>query len=281
MLDIYEKIIELKRENKDAVLVEVVSAIGMGPSDLGKQMLVVENGEHFGTVGGGYIEKYAIGVSLSLIKERKTMTERYVLNSDKERHENGVVYLPMACGGEVTLMYKFLGPKQNVYIFGAGHCGKALSRILVSLDFRVTVIDHRQELLDELDSEVKNRVCYDFEKYVLEGNIKPHSYVVVATPSHTYDYAVMNAIFKLGLDLDYFGMLCSKKKITEYLESLPKEIRKKKIPNLYSPIGLDIGGDSPEEIAISISGEILSVFYHKESSNSHLRNKVDTKNKYF
>jgi xanthine dehydrogenase accessory factor len=83
---------------------------------------------------------------------------------------------------------------------------------------------------------------------------------------------VLNKILELNIKPKYFGMLCSKKKIGDYLakayETYGKDID---LSNFYSPIGLQTGGDSPEEVAISIAGEILSVYYGKEKINSHMR----------
>ena len=282
MVDIYAKLAELRKEGKDVVIVTVTEKDGMGPADVGKKMLVTEGNVAFGTVGGGAIEYYARKKWKEVLKTRQSFTEKYVL-IDREIHvDDGSVVLPMACGGRATLFYEFLGPKQYVYIFGAGHCGAALARVLKPLGFFTTIIDERDHVINALDDSADVKVNEGFVEYIEKHGIPNDRYIVVCTPSHTNDYNVLNKILELKIKPKYFGMLCSKKKIADYLaksyETYGKDID---LSNFYSPIGLQTGGDSPEEVAISIAGEILSVFYGKEDINSHMRDTVPENVKYF
>lgn len=282
MADIYERINEFRRKGKDLVLVTVTEKDGMGPADVGKKMLVTEDNEAFGTVGGGAIEFYAREKCKEVIKMRKSFSEKYLLCGREVYVDNDQVVLPMACGGKATLFYEFVGPKQYVYIFGAGHCGAALARVLKPMNFHVTIIDDRQVVIDALDDSADIKVCSGFVDYIEKNGLPNDRYIVVCTPSHTDDYHVLNKILEKKIHPAYFGMLCSKKKIGEYMnkayETYGKEIN---LDNFYSPIGLNIGGNSPEEIAIAIAGEILSVFYGKEKINSHLRETLDETLKYY
>ena len=272
MVDIYSKIHEYNKLGFDLVLVTVTEKSGMGPADVGKKMLVVENGEAFGTVGGGAIEFYAREKCKDVIKERKSFSEKYVLCDREVYVDNEEVVLPMACGGKVTLFYEFVGPKQYVYIFGAGHCGAALARTLKPLGFHVTIIDERKAVIDALDDSADVKVISGFVDYIEKYGLRDNAYIVVCTPSHQNDYHVLNKILEKKYKPAYFGMLCSKKKIADYLERAYQEYGKDiDLSNFYSPIGLNIGGNSPEEIAISISGEMLSVYYGKSELNAHLR----------
>ena len=272
MVDIFGKINEYRRLGKDLVLVTVTEKEGMGPADVGKKMLVTEDGEAFGTVGGGAIEFYAREKAKEIAKERKSFTEKYILQDREVYPVNDEKVLNMACGGKATLFYEYVGPKQYVYIFGAGHCGAALAKVLKPLGFHLTIIDDRQIVLDQLDDSADIKVCSGFADYIDKYGLRENSYVVVCTPSHQNDYHVLNKILAKNIKLAYFGMLCSRKKIADYLakayETYGKNID---LSNFYSPIGLDIGGNSPEEIAISISGEMLSVYYGKSELNAHLR----------
>ena len=282
MIDIYQILAELRSQGKDAVLVTVTEKEGMGPADVGKKMLVVEGNEAFGTVGGGAIEYYAREKCKEILKTRQSFTEKYCLMDKDVIVDNGTVILPMACGGKVTLFYEFIGPKQYVYIFGAGHCGAALAKILKPLGFFTVVIDHRADVIAKLDDSPNVKVNEGFVEYIEKHGIPNDRYIVVGTPSHEYDFDVLNKILELGIKPKYFGMLCSKKKIADYLEKA-YEIHGRDIDlsNFYSPIGLQTGGDSPEEVAISIASEILSVFYGKSDINSHMRDNVPDEIKYF
>ena len=274
MVDIYGKINEYRKLGKDLVLVTVTEKEGMGPADVGKKMLVTEDGEAFGTVGGGAIEFYAREKAKEVVKQRKSFSEKYLLCEREVYVDNDEVQLPMACGGRATLFYEFVGPKQYVYIFGAGHCGAALAKVLKPLGFHITIIDERKVVIDQLDDSADIKVVSGFADYIESKGLRENAYVVVCTPSHTNDYHVLNKILEKNIKPAYFGMLCSKKKIAEYLEKAYETYGPDiDLSNFYSPIGLNIGGNSPEEIAISISGEILSVFYGKSQLNAHLREK--------
>lgn len=272
MVDIYQRINEYRQKGKDLVLVTVTEKEGMGPADVGKKMLVSEDGEAFGTVGGGAIEFYAREKAKVVVKERKSFTEKYLLCGREVFVDEKEVVLPMACGGKATLFYEFVGPKQYVYIFGAGHCGAALAKVLKPLGFHITIIDERQVVIDQLDDSADTKVTSGFVDYIEKNGLRDNAYIVVCTPSHTNDYHVLNKILEKKYQPAYFGMLCSKRKIAEYLEKAYETFGKDiDLTNFYSPIGLNIGGNSPEEIAISISAEILSVYYGKDKLNSHLR----------
>lgn len=275
MVDIYKKLQELRNEGKDAVIVTVTEKEGMGPADVGKKMLVIEGNVAFGTVGGGAIEFYAREKCKEVLLNRTSFSEKYILNDREISVDDGSIQLKMACGGRVTLFYEFIGPKQYVYIFGAGHCGAALARVLKPLGFYTTIIDERDYVINSLDDSADVKVNEGFVEYIEKHGLPDNRYIVVCTPSHTNDYNVLNKILELKIKPKYFGMLCSKKKIGDYLAKAREQFGEDiDLTNFYSPIGLQTGGDSPEEVAISIAGEILSVFYGKESINSHMRDLV-------
>lgn len=272
MVDIYKELDKLRKQGKDAVIVTVTEKAGMGPADVGKKMLVTEGNVAFGTVGGGAIEYYAREKCKEVLEKRISFTEKYILNDRTVSVDDGSVILPMACGGKVTLFYEFVGPKQYVYIFGAGHCGAALARVLKPLGFFTTIIDERDYVINALDDSADVKVNEGFVEYIDKHGLPDNRYIVVCTPSHQNDFHVLNKILELKIKPKYFGMLCSKKKIGDYLEKA-YEIYGKDInlTNFYSPIGLQTGGDSPEEVAISIAAEILSVYWDKADINSHMR----------
>lgn len=272
MVDIYKELDKLRKQGKDAVIVTVTEKAGMGPADVGKKMLVTEGNVAFGTVGGGAIEYYAREKCKEVLEKRISFSEKYILNDRTVSVDDGSVVLPMACGGRVTLFYEFVGPKQYVYIFGAGHCGAALARVLKPLGFFTTIIDERDYVINALDDAADVKVNEGFVEYIEKHGLPDNRYIVVCTPSHQNDFHVLNKILELKIKPKYFGMLCSKKKIGDYLEKAYQLYGKDiDLTNFYSPIGLQTGGDSPEEVAISIAGEILSVFYNKADINSHMR----------
>ena len=281
-MDIYSKIAECKSRGEDLVLVTVTEKEGMSPTDVGKKMIVTSSGEFYGTIGGGTIEHFVIEKSKDILKSRKSFSEKYVLMDKDIKIDEGSIKLNMACGGRATLFYEFIGPKEYIYLFGAGHCGKEIAKLLHPLGYYVTLIDNREELLEQSKNNVDCLINSGFVEFFDKNEIKENAYIVVATPSHLYDYEVLDKIIELKIKPKYFGMLCSRKKLHDYLGKIYEKYGKNlDLQNFYSPIGLDLGGDSPEEVAVSVVSEIVSHHYEKDKINSHMRNKVSDDDKYF
>jgi xanthine dehydrogenase accessory factor len=276
MIELYEKINELRTNNIDLVVVTAVEKEGEGPVEVGKKLIVTET-ELYGTVGGGALENYAINQARKLIKERKHLFEKYYLNQGEII--DYAKTLPMVCGGIVTLFYEYVGFKNIVYIFGAGHVGQALAKVLKPLSFQTIVIDPRDKIIEGfIDANQKHHLS--FVDFIIKYGIKDQSFVVVCTPSHTHDYHVLHHIIKEKYQPKYIGMLCSIAKLKDYLDQTKKTFKDQiDLSNFYSPIGLDLGGGSPEEIAISIASEILAI-HHDKKEIKHLREQHG-KNRYW
>lgn len=270
MQNLYQKIAQYQAKGIDMVLVTATEKEGEGPVEVGKKMLVCESSEFFGTVGGGALEHYAIEKAKKLIKSRTHLTERYLL--DKGQIMDQTVTLPMVCGGKVTLYYEFIGYKNYVYIFGGGHVGQALARVLKPLQFHISMIDERNQIVEKFE-DAHQTYHEKFADYIKQHGIKEHSLVVVCTPSHTHDYHVINTIIEMHLKPKYVGMMCSLEKLKDYLKATYATFGNDlDLSFFYSPIGLDLGGGSPEEIAISIASELL-VIEHGKQGHVHMRDK--------
>lgn len=277
MNKIYEQLIAYKEKGIDMVVVTAIEKQGEGPVEVGKKMIVTTDNLH-GTVGGGALEHGAVEIARELLQKRTHLTEKYFLNEG--RLIKGAKTLPMVCGGTVTLFYEFVGVKNFVYIFGAGHVGQALARVLKPLDFHLTVIDDRQAVIERFEGA--DVIAHQpFASFIDDHGIKDNSFVVVCTPSHKYDYNVINKILEQTLKPQYIGMLCSMEKLKSYLdktyETFGKDID---LRHFYSPIGLDLGGGSPEEIAIAIAAEILAI-HHGKQEHRHMRGNLNDQNRYW
>jgi len=271
MDEVYAKVLEYRKKGMDGVLITAVEKRGEGPVEIGKKLFVGADGAFYGTVGGGALEHKAIETARELMKTRENKLVRYLLDEkDAEKKKLDYTNLPMKCGGMVALFYEFTGSRRHVYIFGAGHVSKALGRILKTLDFHLVVIDDRQEVLDEYPY-ADRLVESSFVDFLDDEGLKEDSFVVVCTPSHKHDYDVVDRIIEKGLDIRYLGMLCSAAKLRDYLVHLKQKFGEDvNLENFYAPVGLDTGGDSPEEIAISITAEMLAVANDKRG-HLHMR----------
>lgn len=264
MKNIYNEILELNRGKGAGVLVTVVQKTGSGPADSGTKMLIYPDGSILGTVGGGTIEKMAIEKAMVMFKTHENCLEEFTMN------EPGSAGTPtgMLCGGIATLFFEYFAPKNHIYIFGAGHIGSALVYHLKKLDYFVTVVDDRKEVLDQLEGaneKILNRFEHALENYTVAEN----AYFIIATYQHKYDGLVLNHIYKSDWNPRYVGMVASRRKQKILLDKLKAEIPDANLENCFIPVGLDIGGGSPDEIALSIIAEIQSVRYGK--TGGHLR----------
>ncbi|MFA7075291.1 MAG: XdhC/CoxI family protein [Candidatus Izemoplasmatales bacterium] len=277
-MDIFKLINEYKQKNIAMMAVTAVKKEGAGPVEVGKKMIVFQSGKSIGTVGGGAIEYYAQKKALLLLENKESLLETYILDEGKIIPDTKT--LPMVCGGVVTLFYEYVGPKATIFVFGAGHVGQALVNVLKTMNYHITVIDDRTEVINKFVN-ADSLVNEPFVEFIEKDSIKDGDYIIVCTPSHTYDYHVINKILEKKIKPKYLGMLCSPDKIKGYLkstyESFGKEID---LSFFYSPIGLDTGGMTPEEIAISITAEILAISNGK-TGHKHMREMLDGKDCYW
>lgn len=277
-MQLYETIATLTKQGTPLVIVSVIDKKGEGPVDVGKKMIVYKDNQATGTVGGGMLEFTARNMAVDILQTRQSKTETFLLQEGTIIDD--ATTLDMTCGGVVTLFFEYVGPQEFIYIFGAGHVGQALTNVLKTMNFYVSVIDDREEVIKAFTGG-DNVIHSPFVDFINEGHIEPNSYIVVCTPSHKHDYNVLHALIKQDISVRYAGMLCSTEKLKDYMDQTKKTFGTTiQMNHFYSPIGLDIGGGSPEEIAISITSEILAVHYNK-NGHKHMRERIDDSHRYW
>jgi len=262
---INDEIYRLSSGKGCGIVVTVVKKTGSGPADTGTKMLVYPDGSTLGTVGGGAIEKQAAERALTLLSKKKNHLEAFVMQVAGEGTETG-----MMCGGTATLFFEYYAPKHHIYIFGAGHIGSALMYHLKPLDYYITVVDDRKAILDAIDG-ADEKVLGSFERVLSDGPVEPDSFFIIATYEHTADSVILNRIFHEGWKPRYVGMVASRRKQKIMLKELKKAVPDVDTSVCYIPVGLDIGGGLPQEIALSILSEIQKVRF--KASGKHLRDK--------
>lgn len=152
-----------------------------------------------------------------------------------------------------------IGTPSRVYIVGGGHVGLAVSRVMSTLDFYVTVFDHREEVATLSQNVYADKIIitpYNYiNNFIIEGE---KSYVVIVTPSHDGDKDALKTV--LQLKLKYIGSMGSTKKIKSIFAQLKEDgFSDEELKQIHTPIGLEIEAETPEEIAISIASEIIKV----------------------
>lgn len=161
---------------------------------------------------------------------------------------------------EENIFIEIFKRESRLIVFGAGHIGKHLCNFASKIGFNVTVIDDRAYFANKENFyENVNVICDLFENAFNILDINEEDYVVLVTRGHRYDKFCLEKILNIK-DLKYIGMIGSKKRVKAMKEELISEgYSKEKLDDIYSPIGLNIGAVTPEEIAISILAELISV----------------------
>jgi xanthine dehydrogenase accessory factor len=159
---------------------------------------------------------------------------------------------------ECKAFIEYFYPQGSVYIIGAGHVGVCVAHLASYVGFKVVLVDDRSEFANyvrvpEADSVI---VVSSFDNCLAELNLGQHSYVVIVTRGHAHDRTVLEQILKT--DAFYVGMIGSKRKIKMIFDALLKQgVAESQLKRVHSPIGLPIGGETPEEIAVSIVAELI------------------------
>ena len=261
--EIFKKILELNENGSRFVLVTVIETKGSGPSETGGRMVFTADGDIFGTIGGGTLEKLVLKEAEKVLLSGKSVLKKYLLDKDRALPDSEKT--GMLCGGEVTLFLEYTGSDDKVYIFGAGHIGKNLINFLKDLNYRIIIVDDREDVLDGISGQMK--IHYKDPGSIFNNiEITDNSYVVIATYSHELDYAILKGILERKFKPEYLGVVASGKKIDTMISKLKKEMKGPLDTSfLFSPAGLDIGGRTPVEIALSIVSEIQAVKYDKQA----------------
>ena len=249
MTDIYEEIVSVKASGETAALVTVINASGSTPREEGVKMLVKIDGSLVGTIGGGRLEAEATNEALEAIRDGKTRRLKFTLKEDEE--------LGMICGGDVEIFIEPIISAPTLFVFGGGHIALSLVRIASDIGFKVTVIDDRPEFASpQRFPEADSTVNEDFTNAFTKLKITKTSYIVIITHGHKYDELVLEKA--LATQARYIGMIGSKNKVRTIFEHLrSRGISLEVLDRVHAPIGLDIGAESPAEIAVSIAAEII------------------------
>ena len=266
-MDIHKKIVEFKESNKLFAVATIIKSSGSVPGKPGFKIVVDSKGNHFGTVGGGAIEKQIISDCQEVLRTGNTAIKDYLL-SDKAsslKNRTGPKIVPMKCRGRISVFFEIYGQKPNLYIFGGGHVGNALINIISNLNYHITLIDNRNEYANsEKHPNADEILETDYEKYTKKFKPTPDDFIVIVTHGHNFDFKILKILCERKLNLKYIGLIASQSKAREMITGIKKAFGKKtNVDNIFSPIGLKIGGDTAEEIALSITAEIQSVRYNK------------------
>ncbi|MET9312959.1 xanthine dehydrogenase accessory protein XdhC [Kribbella sp. NPDC003505] len=259
------KAVQRLRSGRQAgVLVTVMSVRGHAPREAGAKMVVAADNV-WSTVGGGNLEALAVERSRQLIADGLTTPEVLTAAlSDKAPYQHGV----QCCGGEVKLLLEPLPVVPSVAIFGVGHVGLELARILARHDLELHLIDSRADqltadrlsALDDAVAHVHVRNVPVLPELVV-GELPPGTHAVIMTHDHAEDAALCDAAIRKE-DLATIGLIGSSAKWTRFQRKLAEDGNPPEaIARITTPIGLpDLPGKEPAVIAVSVAGWLLQRF---------------------
>jgi len=259
--NIYEKIIESQKDNKNAVVCTIVNTKGSTPRKVGAKMIVYENGKIFGTIGGGELEKSVIKNALKQIKENEPKIFRHDL-----LHQHG-----MCCGGTADIYIEPIMKKNKLYIFGAGHTGQALAKYAANFQFEVVLIDDRKKYLYDCTLSEINKMHLPFGEALKFLPFDKQTYICIMTYNHPIDRNILS--FCLKKPFAYLGMIGSQRKVemTKKIFAEAGICLFEELESVDMPMGLDICAEGPDEIALSIMSKLIVVKNNVVSWEKELR----------
>jgi xanthine dehydrogenase accessory factor len=249
----YERLAQLIRKHRRVAVATVVDTGGSHPREMGAKMIVLPDGTGVGTIGGGKVEQLVMDDSLKGMDAGEPFTKHYNLLPE----DMGGV--GMECGGDVMVFFEYPRAPETLLLCGAGHIASALAPMAARADFSVVVVDPRGDfaLAERFpDAAAVHRMGMDDP--ALMELVDGDTYAVVITHAHANDkQAVANL---LQARPKYLGMIGSLRKVRTLMGQLKEEgADAEALANVYAPIGLDIGAETPGEIAASILAELINV----------------------
>jgi xanthine dehydrogenase accessory factor len=252
MKNIYDLINEYQNKNQQVWIITVTSNTGSIPGRTGMKMLVDQNAQIHGTIGGGLLEHWIIE---RIIKEKPIQSQlwEYELN---EHFENQV---GMICGGTLNFLIEPLIQGDYLFIYGAGHCAMALSELSAKCGFLPVIIDDRPEWANPQKHPFAHKIICDNYDNILNHLIdSPKSYHIIMTHGHKNDEKILKLL--IDNNLFFLGMIGSKQKVNASFQNLIKSgVNPELLKKVHAPIGIPIGSHEPFEIAVSIMAQLIKI----------------------
>ena len=243
-MDIYQEIVQLRREGRRGALATIINVRGSIPSFETAKMLVRDDGTIAGTIGGGCVEAEVWQAAKEVMQDEKPRSLTFNLNNNP-KYDSGLV-----CGGTLEIYIEPVLPVATLYIFGAGHVSLNLYKVARMASFDVIVVDDRETYANrERFPEAKEVYAEDFDRVLNQLSPNESSY-----PAR------------------YIGMIGSQRKVIAIYKELEREgISREQLERVYAPMGVDIGAITPEEIAVSVAAELIAIRRNSATALPHMR----------
>jgi xanthine dehydrogenase accessory factor len=248
------------------IVPEVLSALDGGPAVVtatvvstpagsnlqqGDKILIRRDGSTIGSLGGGQFEQTLVRLAQEAFPTHSSDSV-YLLRDGTELRRSD----PRA-GQALQVLLEVIESPATLLVVGGGHIGRSLAKLGAEVGFSVAVLDDRPEFASpELIPEADKVICADFEEALAEFPIDENTYIVMVTRGHKQDELSLRTTIQSNAA--YVGMIGSRRRTGAVLQHLAEDgIPRAALDRVHTPIGLDIGAETPEEIAVSIIAEII------------------------
>ena len=252
-MDVFDELIHLRSLGQKCALATIVQVKGSIPSFESAKLLVREDGSLVGTIGGGCVEAEVWNAAREVIATGKPKHMSFSLGQDAA-YDNGLI-----CGGQLDVFVECVSPQPSVIVFGGGHISKSLAKVLDLAGFRVTVSDNRETYANrERFPEAAEVHSEEYEDLFPKLTITESTFIVIVTRGHRDDMRILR--WAVTTPSKYIAMIGSKRKVISVVHELEKEgLPREAFERVFAPMGLEIGAESPEEIAISVGAEMIAM----------------------
>lgn len=246
----FDEITAALARGEAVALLTVVRVSGATPCPPGTKLLAHEDGALTGGLGAPSLDSRAREDALRLLRSGETELVTYHLDPDSGESVG-------SCGATIDIFIEPVRPEPRLLIAGSGYVAQALARLAAPLGWRVALVDDRSEFASAATLPEHTEVAVaDIAVWLRERQADPMSAIVIVTRGHRSDEEALRAALESGAG--YIGMIGSPSKVRAIFRRLLRAgTPRAELERVYAPIGLDLGAETPDEIALSIAAELL------------------------
>ena len=254
-LQIAEEVVRATRAGPPVAVATVVRAPDGATPALGEKLLVRGDGSRTGSLGGGALEEaVAADCHAALTRRPREQVESLFYSASGER-----LHRLQARADEFEVMIEVAERPASLLVVGGGHVGQSIAAIAAQAGFSVNVLDDREAFANRERFPMADQViCGDFVEELRRFPIGANTYIVLVSRGHKQDELSLREVVRSHAA--YVGMIGSLRRVGAVLTHLAREdFPREALERVHTPIGLDIGAETPEEIAVSIVAELIAV----------------------
>jgi xanthine dehydrogenase accessory factor len=264
---LYQEIQTALQRGEQVVVATVVKTTGSAPCEIGSKLLIRADGTYNGRLAGPTTDGKVASESQKAFQERRSYITHIHMDADQGEAVG-------SCGATLEIFFELLHPEPRLIIVGAGYVAQALARLALPMDFRIEVIDDRRDLANPQNFGDKVQLIFDDIPQSIQ-KLEPDeaSWIVIVTRGHNLDKEALRAA--LSTRATYIGMIGSASKVRNIFRDLLKEgVQYERLAQIHAPIGLDLGAETPDEIALSIAAEMVMLRRKGSGVPMHTRHKL-------